>query len=339
MKLRTIAAAVLLAGAAAAASAASTLDQVRARGEVVCGVNTSEPGFSGLDSKGNWSGIDVDVCRAVAAAVLGDAKKVKYVALTSPQRFTALQSGEVDLLSRNTTWTLSRDGSQGLLATTINYYDGQGFMVPKKYNIHSAKQLNGATICIQSGTDSIQNLAAWAQANGIKYKTVMFDTTEAVQGAFLSGRCQAYSTDIADLAGVYTRTTNPADFEVLPEVISKEPLAPWVRRGDDAWFNVVRWTVFALINAEELGITKDNATELAKTSTNPDVRRFLGVTDEDTGKDLGLPKTWARQIVEQVGNYGESWAANLGPKTPLNLPRAHNNLWTKGGLLYAPPIR
>lgn len=269
-------------------------------------MNTSEPGFSGVDSQGQWKGIDVDVCRAVAAAVLGDAKKVKFVALSSPQRFTALQSGEVDLLSRNTTWTLSRDGSQGLLAVAINYYDGQGFMVPKKYKIQSAKQLNGATICIQSGTDSIQNLAAWAQANHIQYKTVMFDTTETVQGAFLSGRCQAYSTDIADLAGVYTRTQNPADYQVLPEVISKEPLAPFVRRGDDAWFNIVRWTIYAMINAEELGITKENAQELAKTSKNPDVLRFLGATDEDTGSNLGLKKTWAREIVEQVGNYGES---------------------------------
>lgn len=319
------------------AQAGRTLNAVKSRGSVVCGVNTAAPGFSNADSKGNWTGLDVDICRAVAAAVLGDAKKVKFVPLASEQRFTALQSGQIDVLARNTTWSMSRDASQGSVFVAVDYIDGQGFMVPKKYKIDSAKKLNGATICVQTGTSSEKNLADFARANNIKYKPVVFSTTEATQGAFISGRCQAYTTDRSDLAGARLRAKNPNDYVILPDTISKEPLAMAVRRGDDEWFQIVRWSFYTMLEAEELGITKGNADSMKK-SRNPNVRRLLGL-DEDMGKMIGLDKNWSYRIVKQVGNYGESFEVNLGPKTPLGLSRGINKLWTKGGLLMAPPMR
>jgi general L-amino acid transport system substrate-binding protein len=320
------------------ASAGKTLDGVRQRGSVACGVNTSAPGFSATDSQGRWRGIDVDLCRAVAAAVLKDAGKVRFVPLNSQQRFAALQAGEIDVLSRNTTWSLTRDGSLGIVFTGgINYYDGQGFMVPKKLNVASARKLGGATVCVQAGTTSEKNVAEFFAANNLKYKSVVFDTAEAIQAAFFAGRCQAYTTDMSDLAGARTHASNPADFVVLPEVISKEPLGPAVRRGDDEWFQIVRWAFYATIEAEELGLTQANADKMRAESKDPAVRRFLG-SGEDTGKLIGLDKEWTYRIVKQVGNYGESFEANMGPKTPVGLPRGVNNLWTKGGLMYAPPM-
>ncbi len=321
-----------------AAQAGKTLDAVRQRGELVCGVNTSGAGFSAADSQGKWIGLDVDMCRAVAAAVLKDAGKVRFVPLNSQQRFTALQSGEIDILSRNTTWSLTRDASLGIVFTGINYFDGEGFMVPKKLKVTSVKQLGGAQICVQAGTTTEKNVAEYFTAHNIKYRSVVFDTAEAIQSAFFAGRCQAYTTDMSDLAGARTHASNPNDYLVLPEVISKEPLGPAVRRGDDEWFQIVRWTLFAMIEAEELGAGQANADQLRTSSKAPDVQRMLGV-GEDTGKLLGLDKDWSFRIVKQVGNYGESFERNLGPNTPVGLPRGVNKLWTQGGLMYAPPVR
>lgn len=340
MKKRLLSMAALLAASAVAtpALAGVTLDAVKKRGHVLCGVNTSAPGFSSADSQGNWHGLDVNICRSVAAAVFGDADKVKFVPLSSPQRFTALQAGEIDILARNTTWTMTRDASQGSVFVAVSYYDGQGFIVPKEYGIKSAKELDGATICVQSGTSSEKTLADYFNSHKMSYKTVVFDTTEATQSAFLSGRCQVYTTDMSDLAGMRTLAPNPQQYEILSEVISKEPLGPAVRRGDDEWFQVVRWSFNTMIEAEELGINKANAEQLKQTSTNPNVLRLLGRSD-DMGKMIGLDKDWSYRIVTQVGNYGESWNAYFGPKSPLNLPRGLNRLWTDGGLMYAMPIR
>jgi general L-amino acid transport system substrate-binding protein len=322
-----------------AAMAGKTLDGVRQRQQVVCGVNTSAPGFSAADSQGRWHGLDVDLCRAVAAAVLGDAGKVRFVPLNSQQRFAALQSGEIDILSRNTTWSLTRDASLGIVFTGgINYFDGQGFMVPKKLKVDSAKKLGGATVCVQAGTTSEKNVAEYFAANNVKYKSVVFDTAEAIQAAFFSGRCQAYTTDMSDLAGARTHAPNPGDYVVLPEVISKEPLGAAVRRGDDEWLQIVRWSFYAMLEAEELGISRANADKLRTESKDPSVQRMLG-TGEDTGRLLGIDKDWTYRIVKQVGNYGESFEANMGPNTPLGLPRGVNKLWSQGGLMYAPPLR
>ena len=332
------AATALALGIATPATAGKTLDAVKARGEVICGVNTSAPGFSSTDSKGRWQGLDVDTCRAVAAAVLGNSDKVKFVPLNSQQRFAALQSGEIDILSRNTTWTLTRDASLGIVFAGINYYDGQGFMVPRKLKIDSAKKLNGATVCVQAGTTSEKNVADYFLANGMKYKSVVFDTAEAIQSAFFAGRCQVYTTDMSDLAGARTQTNKPDDYAILPEVVSKEPLGPAVRRGDDDWFQIVRWSLFALIEAEEAKLTQANVDKMKAESKDPAVQRLLGVT-EDTGKLLGLDKEWAYRIVKQVGTYGESFERNMGPKSPLGLPRGVNKLWNQGGLMYSPPVR
>jgi general L-amino acid transport system substrate-binding protein len=320
------------------AHAGKTLDAVKARGQLVCGVNTSGPGFSNADSQGRWTGLDVDFCRAVAAAVLSDASKVKFVPLNSQQRFSSLQAGEIDVLSRNSTWTLTRDASLGIEFTGINYFDGQGFMVPRKLKIDSAKKMNGATVCVQAGTTSEKNVADYFGANAMKYKPVVFDTAEAITSAFFAGRCQVYTTDMSDLAGARTKAPNADDYVILPQVISKEPLGPSVRRGDDEWFQIVRWTLFAMLEAEENGLTQANVDEQKTSNKDPGVQRFLGVS-EDTGKLLGLDAAWAYRIVKQVGNYGESFERNLGPKSPVGLPRGVNNLWTKGGLMYAPPIR
>jgi len=321
-----------------AAQAGKTLDAVKARGEVICGVNTSAPGFSAVDSKGKWVGLDVDTCRAVAAAVLGSAEKVKFVPLNSQQRFAALQAGEIDVLSRNTTWTLTRDASLGIAFTGINYYDGQGFMVARKLKVDSARKLANATVCVQAGTTSEKNVADYFGAAGIKYKTVVFDTAEAIQAAFFAGRCQALTTDVSDLSGARSKVQKPDDYLILPEVISKEPLGPSVRRGDDEWFQIVRWVGNFLLEAEEAKLTQGNVDKMKAESKDPVVQRLLGVS-EDTGKLLGLDKEWGYRIVKQVGNYAESFDRNLGPGTPLGLPRGPNRLWSQGGLMYAPPVR
>jgi len=325
--------------AAAPAHAGKTLDGIKARGQVICGVHTGLAGFSAADSNGKWSGIDVDVCRAVAAATLGDAEKVKYVPLAAQARFTALQSGEIDLLSRNTTFTLTRDASIGLSQTAVVYYDGQGFMVPVKNKIKSAKQLKGQTVCVQSGTTTEKNLTDFSKSNNLNIKPVVFEKLDAVEGAYFSGRCLAYTTDASGLASVRNKSAkNPADHLILPELISKEPLGPLVRRGDDEWAAIVKWTVFGLLEAEEAGITQANVDGLKVTTKDPAIGRMLGTTD-DTGKLLGLDKEWLARAVKATGNYGEIFERNVGPKSALQLPRGLNNLWSKGGIQYAPPIR
>ena len=339
--IQLLAAAVLASGGAlfaASAHAGKTLDAIKQRDQVVCGVNTGLAGFSAADSQGNWNGLDVDICRAIAAAVLGDAKKVKWVPLNAQQRFTALQSGEVDILSRNTTFTLTRDASLGLYITAVTYYDGQGFIVPKKSKITSAKQLKNAEICVQSGTTTEKNLTDYFKSINVKIKPVVFEGFEASVKAFFAGRCQAYTTDASGLASIRNKEApKPDDYLILPELISKEPLGPMVRRGDDEWFTIVKWAIYALLEAEEYGITQANVDQM-KASTDPPIMRILG-TSEDTGKLLGLDKDWAYRAVKAVGNYGEIFERNVGPKSALKLPRGLNNLWNKGGLQYAPPIR
>jgi len=335
--LGAVAAAAVL--AAVPAHAGKTLDTIKQRGQLICGVHVGLAGFSQADSSGNWTGLDVDVCRAIAAAVVGDGNKIKWVPLTAQQRFTALQSGEIDILSRNTTWTLSRDASLGLQFTNTTYYDGQGFMVPVKSNVKSAKQLKGATICVQSGTTTEKNLTDYSRANGLNIKPVVFEQEEAAVGAYFSGRCIAYTTDASGLASVRNKQAkDPKEHIILPELISKEPLTPAVRRGDDEFFAIAKWVVFGLIEAEEYGITKDNVDKMMAETTDPAVMRMLGKS-EDTGKLLGLDKEWMVRALKTVGNYGEIYERNVGPKTPLNLPRGLNNLWNKGGIMYAPPIR
>jgi general L-amino acid transport system substrate-binding protein len=337
MNLAFAAAATATALVSLPAHAGKTVDAVKARGQVICGVNTGLAGFSQADSNGAWSGLDVDFCKAVAAAVLGDANKVKWVPLNAQQRFTALQSGEVDVLSRNTTGTLSRDASLGLSFVGTSFYDGQGFMV-NKGKIKSAKQLNGAAVCVQSGTTTEKNLTDFARANNLKIKPVVFEKVEAATGAFFSGRCQAYTTDASGLASTRAKEAkNPADYDILPDLISKEPLGPMVRRGDDEWLAINKWVLYGLIEAEEYGITQANVEQMKK-SVDPQIGRMLGST-EDLGKHLGLDKEWLARAIAAVGNYGEIFARNAGPGTPLNLPRGTNNLWTKGGLMYAPPLR
>ena len=317
------------------AIAQSTLDAVQKKGFVQCGVNTGLAGFSQPDSKGVWKGLDVDTCRAVAAAVFGDANKVRYTPLTAQQRFTALQSGEVDLLSRNTTWTITRDTSLGLNFVGVSFYDGQGFMVPRKLNVKSAKQLNGATICVQPGTTTELNLSDYFRANRMTFKPVVIEKLEEVLNAYFSGRCDVFTTDVSGLVSTRgSRAPNAADHIILPEVISKEPLGPAVRHGDDRWFDIVKWSLFAMIEAEEMGLASKTIDQ-ALASKDPAVQRFVGATG-DMGKMLGLDNRWAFNIVKQVGNYGESFEANLAP---LGFERGLNQLWTKGGILYAPPIR
>ena len=337
--LMALATVSLTMAAALPAHAGKTLDAIKARGQVVCGVNTGLAGFSAADSSGNWSGLDVDVCRAVAAAALGDATKVKYVPLNAQQRFTALQSGEIDVLSRNTTFSLTRDASLGLHQTAVTYYDGQGFMVPVKSKIKSAKQLKGQTVCVQSGTTTEKNLTDYSRANNLAVKPVVFEKVEAATGAYFSGRCIAYTTDASGLASVRNKEAKvPADHIILPELISKEPLGPMVRRGDDEWFAIVKWVIYGLLEAEEYGVTQANVDQLKTTTTDPVVQRILSTT-EDTGKLLGLDKEWMVRAIKTTGNYGEIFERNVGPKSPLGLPRGVNNQWNKGGLMYAFPIR
>lgn len=326
-----------LGAAAHAQSGSKTLEQVKQRGVLTCGTNTGLAGFGVPDDKGNWTGLDVDLCRGIAAAIFGDGTKVKFVPLSAKDRFTALQSGEIDVLSRNGTWTQSREAELGLLWAGVNYYDGQGFLVRKKLNIASALELSGASICVQQGTTTELNMADFFRTNSMKYEGVAFaDINEAVK-AYDSGRCDAYTTDASGLYASRLRLVNPDEHVVLPEVISKEPLGPAVRQGDDPWFNLVRWTHFAMINAEELGVRKANVDEMLK-SPNPEVRRLLGV-EGDFGKGLGLTKDWAYRIIKAVGNYGEVFDRNVGEGSSLKIKRGLNNLWSKGGIQYAPPVR
>jgi general L-amino acid transport system substrate-binding protein len=335
------AAAATLIGVAGTAQAGKDLDAIKARGNLICGVTTGVAGFSLADSQGKWTGLDVDTCKAVAAAIFGDAEKVKYVPTTAQQRFTALQSGEVDLLARTTTWTLTRDTALGFDFTGVNYYDGQGFMVNKKLGVKSAKELNGATVCVSPGTTTELNLADYFRANKMSFKPVVIEKVEEIRAAFFSGRCDVYTTDASGLYS--TRAANvpapakPEDFVVLPEIISKEPLGPTVRHGDNQFGDIVRWTLFAQIEAEEYGITSKNVDEMLK-SDNPGIKRLLGVTP-GMGKALGVDEKWVYNIIKQVGNYGEMFERNVGSGSPLKIDRGLNKLWTQGGLQYAPPIR
>src|SRR3990167_6053520 len=339
-KLQTLTAVVATLGAfmTAPAHARKTLDGIKARGQIVCGVNTGLAGFGAADSAGKWSGLDVDVCRAIAAATLGDAEKVKYVPLNAQQRFTALQSGEVDVLSRNTTFTLTRDASLGLNSTAVTYYDGQGFMVPAKTKMKSAKQLKNQTVCVQSGTTTEKNLTDYSKANSLNIKPVVFEKLEAAENAYFTGRCIAYTTDASGLASTRNKVAkDPKEHVILPELISKEPLGPMVRRGDDEWFAIVKWVIYGLLESEEYGITQANVDALKASSKDPVVQRILG-TSEDTGKLLGLDKDWMARAVKATGNYGEIFERNVGPTSPLGLPRGVNNQWNKGGLMYAYPV-
>ena len=323
---------------ASVAQAETTLEAVKKKGFVQCGVSTGLPGFSVADDKGNWTGIDVDVCRAVAAAVLGDAGAVKYTPLTAKERLTALQSGEIDMLSRNTTWTASRDTSLGLNFAGTNYYDGQGFLVSKNLGVKSAMELDGASVCIQSGTTTELNLADYFRAHKMNYQAVVFDTSDQTVKGFEAGRCDVLTSDQSQLYALRIKLADPSSAFVLPEVISKEPLGPVVRQGDDQWFNIVKWTLFAQINAEELGVTSANVDEMKTKATDPNVKRLLG-TEADIGVGMGLTNDWAYNAVKQVGNYGEMFERNVGKGSPLGIARGLNALWNKGGIQYAPPIR
>ena len=323
------------------AMAGKDLDAVNARGSLICGVGLGTAGFMLADSQGKWRGLSVDVCRAVAAAIFGDAEKVKYVPLTSQQRFTALQSGEVDMLSNNTTVTLTRDTALGLDFTAITYYDGQGFMIPKKLGVKSAKELNGATVCVAPGTTTELNLADYFRANKMSFKPVVIEKVDEIRAAFFSGRCDVYTTDASSLAATRAANVPPPrtqdDFVILPEIISKEPLAPVVRHGDNQFGDIVRWTQYAMIEAEEYGINSKNVDDMLK-SDNPAIKRILGVTP-GMGKALGVDEKWVYNVIKQVGNYGESYERNVGMGSLLKIERGLNRLWTQGGLQYAPPIR
>jgi len=325
------------AGLSAQAASAQTLKTVKDRGMLSCGVSQGLPGFSSPDDKGNWTGLDVDICRAVAAAIFNDPTKIKFVPLSAKDRFTALQSGEIDVLSRNTTWTLSRDTSLGANFTGVTYYDGQGFMVKKALKVNSALELNSASVCVQQGTTTEQNLADYFKGNNMKYEVIAFGTNDEAVKAYESGRCDVFTTDVSGLYADRLKLANAADHVVLPEVISKEPLGPMVRHGDDQWADVVKWTLFAMVTAEELGITQKNLDEMAK-SDKPELKRVFG-TDGNLGEQLGLTKDWVSRIVKAVGNYGESFDRNVGAGSKLGIARGLNNLWNKGGIQYAPPIR
>ena len=314
-----------------------TLSQVKKRGHLLCGVTQGTPGFSTPDSRGSWRGFDVDVCRAVSAAIFGNPDKIKYVPLSAQTRFTALQSGEVDLLSRITTWTLGRDTAQGMNFAPTTFYDGQGFMVRKKDGIKRAKGLRGASVCTQQGTTTELNLADYFRKNRIKFKAVVFENNEEMVKAFASGRCDAMTADRSSLVSFRSKFKKPQNYALLPDVISKEPLSPSVRHGDDQWFDVVKWSIYALIQGEEFGISSKNVDKILK-SKNPEIKRFLGATP-GMGKNLGLNEKWAYNILKHVGNYGEIFDNNVGKNSPLKLARGINALWNQGGLLYAPPVR
>lgn len=321
-----------------AAKGKTTLETVKARGMLSCGVSQGLPGFSAPDDKGNWTGIDVDVCRALAAVIFNDPTKVKFVPLSAKDRFIALQSSEIDVLSRNTTWTLSRDTSLGANFTGVTYYDGQGFLVKKSLKVNSALELNGASVCVQTGTTTEQNLADYFKSNKMKYEVIAFSSADETVKAYESGRCDVFTSDVSQLYAERLKLANPADHVVLPEVISKEPLGPMVRHGDDQWFDLVKWTLFAMMDAEEFGITQKNVDEMVKTADKPDLKRVLG-TDGNFGEQLGVTKDWVVRIVKAVGNYGESFDRNVGAGSKLGIARGLNKLWNKGGIQYAPPIR
>jgi general L-amino acid transport system substrate-binding protein len=339
-RLSVSVAAVAIAGIlwAGPVNAGQTMDSVKSKGFVQCGVNTGLPGFSNADEKGHWRGIDVDVCRAVAAAVLGDATKVKFTPLTAKERFTALQSGEIDMLSRNTTWTVTRDATLGVHFAGVTYYDGQGFLVNKKLGVKSAKELDGASICVQTGTTTELNMGDYFRANKMQYTPVVFEKGDEAVAAYDSGRCDVFTSDQSQLYAQRIKLKSPKNHLVLPEVISKEPLGPVVRQGDDEWFNIVKWSLFAMVNAEEMGVNSQNVANIRKTTQDPAMKRLLGL-EGDKGKDLKVSNDWVFNIVSQVGNYAESFERNVGGGSPLNIARGLNALWKDGGLQYAPPVR
>ena len=330
--------AAVLAATLSPAQAGETLNGIKNKGFIQCGVNTGLPGFGNPDDEGNWRGIDIDVCRGIAAAVFGDPEKVKYTPLTAKERFTALQSGEVDVLSRNTTWTLARDTALGLDFTGVTFYDGQGFMVPASLGVQSALELDGASVCVQPGTTTELNLADYFRANNMSYSPVVMERSDELRTAYEQGRCDVFTTDRSGLYAERTALPNPDEHVILPEVISKEPLGPVVRHGDHEWGDVVRWTLYAMLEAEELGVNKSNVDDQKANSTNPNVRRLLGV-EGDMGQNLGLSTDWAYNVIKQIGNYGEMFEENLGQNTPLKIERGLNALWTNGGLQYAMPVR
>ncbi|MGO3345581.1 MAG: amino acid ABC transporter substrate-binding protein [Marinomonas sp.] len=319
-------------------AAAGTLDDVKSKGFVQCGVSGGVPGFSNADDKGNWTGIDVDVCRAVAAAIFNDPQKVKFTPLSAKERFTALQSGEIDILSRNTTWTYSRDVSLGLDFTSINFYDGQGFMVQKDLGVTSALDLDGATVCTEQGTTTELNMADFFRKHKMSYVPVIVQKADEAVAAYVSGRCDVYTTDKSGLAAQRTKLKNASNHIILPETISKEPLGPVVRHGDNSWKDLVTWVMYVQINAEEMGITSKNVAKIKAEAKDPAIRRLLGA-EGNMGKDLGLNADWAYNVIAQVGNYGEEFDRNVGKDSPLNLPRGLNKLWNDGGIMYAPPVR
>src|SRR5471032_2636430 len=335
--LAVVTAAAVL-GVTGVAHAGATLDAIQKKGFIQCGVSDGLPGFSVPDKTGKILGIDADVCRAVAAAVFGDATKVKFSQLNAKERFTALQSGEIDVLSRNTTWTSSRDAGMGLVFTGVTYYDGVGFLANNKLGVKSAKELDGATICIQAGTTTELNVSDYFRANNLKYTPITFDTSDESAKSLESGRCDVLTSDKSQLYAQRSKLASPKDYVVLPETISKEPLGPVVRNGDDEWLAIVRWVGYAMLNAEEAGITSKYVEAEAESTKNPDVARLLGA-DGEYGKDLKVKKDWVVQIVKQVGNYGEVFEKNLGKTTPLEIDRGLNALWTNGGIQYAPPVR
>jgi general L-amino acid transport system substrate-binding protein len=336
--MAALAAGLAIAAAAAPALAGPTLDAVKSKGYVTCAVNTGLAGFSMADQQGHFTGLDVDVCRAIAAAVFGDATKTKFVPATADQRFALLQTGEVDVLTRNTTWTLLREADLGLNFGPPDYYDGQGFLVAKKLGVTSAKKLDGATVCVQPGTTTELNLADYFRSNKMTVKPLVIEKLEEVENAFFSGRCDAFTADRSALAATRaSKAPNPDDYVILPEVISKEPLAPAVRHGDDEWFEIIKWSVFGMIDAEEKGITSKNVDAMLK-SDDPEIQRMLGVTP-GMGKALHIDEKWLYNIIKQVGNYGESFDRNVGKDSPLKLARGINQLWTKGGIMYGMPVR
>lgn len=335
--LKTVTLSLAALAMTASVSMADTLDDTKKKGYLSCGLNTGLPGFAAPDTDGVWKGMDVDFCKAVAAAVLGDASKVKYAHLNAKERFTALQSGEIDVLSRNTTWTATRDTSLGLNFVAVNYYDGQGFMVKKDLGVKSAKELDGAAFCIQAGTTTELNLTDYFKANNMAYTPITYDTTAQTIEGFKAGRCDVITSDASQLYALRTKLKDPNSAIVLPEIISKEPLGPVVRQGDDKWFNIAKWTHIAMLNAEELGITSKNVDEMLK-SNNPNVKRLLG-TSSNIGEQMGLDAKWAYNIIKQVGNYGEVFNRNVGKDSPLKIDRGLNKLWKDGGLQYGAPIR
>lgn len=338
MKKSVFLGALTVAGLAAGAAAAGTLDDVKARGTLNCGVSTGLAGFSTPDANGFWGGFDVDYCRALAAAVLGNPMAVEFVPTTGQTRFTALASGEIDVLARNTTWTLSRDVDLKFEFVGVNYYDGQGFMVPRELGVSSAKDLDGATVCIQTGTTTELNLADYFRSNNISYEPVPIETNAEAQQQYLAGACDVYTTDASGLAATRATFEAPGDHVLLPEIISKEPLGPLVRHGDNEWGDIARWTLNALVSAEELGVTSVNAEELSAGTNNPEINRLLG-SEGEMGAMLGLESDWAKNAILAGGNYGEIFEKNIGENTPIGLARGLNAPWTEGGLIYSAPIR